>query len=408
MTNYTYGIQAARSTARQLTFEIARFGREMSGSGMSGAGISGVPAVDLFSGAGGLSLGARLAGCDVRLSVDTDPLACETLRRNEAALGGFVSDKNVRELVGADLRALAGIGRREEMVVVGGPPCQGFSKAAFWLEDGDDAKYRRARAAGHSISRPAANAAPPRPDERRSLIYEFFRLTVEAQASGFVFENVSSILAARHRPMLDSLLHEFHGAGYATTLVKANAVEFGVAQRRQRVFILGSRRHSPIAPLATHFFGDDPGDGRLPATTAEKALAPFSSEAFAEPEEVVTGRWAEHLTDIPPGSNYKFHTAWAGHPDPTFVTETRFWNFLLKLAPQLPSWTIAASPGPWTGPFHWESRRLRTVEMAALQGFPTDYTFAGNRRDRVRQIGNAVPPPLARQMVGSVVASLSA
>jgi DNA (cytosine-5)-methyltransferase 1 len=135
-------------------------------------------------------------------------------------------------------------------------------------------------------------------------------------------------------------------------------------------------------------------------------LAQFGDKRFFEPEEVVTGRWAEHLRTVPPGWNYKAHTAWGGHPDPTFVTETRFWNFLLKLSPDLPSWTIPANPGPWTGPFHWETRRLRVVELASLQGFPKSYVFKGSRRERVRQIGNAVPPPLAAAMVGAVVRTL--
>jgi DNA (cytosine-5)-methyltransferase 1 len=88
------------------------------------------------------------------------------------------------------------------------------------------------------------------------------------------------------------------------------------------------------------------------------------------------------------------------------VAETRFWNFLLKLDPKLPSWTIPANPGPWIGPFHWESRRLRTPELAVLQGFPVDYVFAGSRRERVRQIGNAVPPPLACAAVKAVIEAM--
>jgi DNA (cytosine-5)-methyltransferase 1 len=79
----------------------------------------------------------------------------------------------------------------------------------------------------------------------------------------------------------------------------------------------------------------------------------------------------------------------------------------LKLSPELPAWTVPASPGPWTGPFHWESRRLRTPELAALQGFPPGYVFAGSRRERVRQIGNAAPPPLAQPMISAAISSLA-
>jgi DNA (cytosine-5)-methyltransferase 1 len=135
-------------------------------------------------------------------------------------------------------------------------------------------------------------------------------------------------------------------------------------------------------------------------------IAEYGAAIYKEEGETVTGRWAEHLRSVPPGWNYKAHTAWAGHPRPTFVTETRFWNFLLKLNPQETSWTIAANPGPWTGPFHWRSRRLRTPELLAIQSFPSGYIVCGSRRERVRQIGNAVPPELAKQAISSVLATL--
>lgn len=373
------------------------------GEGVRQSSSAGVPVVDLFAGAGGLSVGARWAGGDVRLAVEVDPVGCETLRRNGVVHSGFTCDKDVRLLEGEDLRSLAGVGKREELIVVGGPPCQGFSKAAFWTEDGDSARYRRARAEGVKTARPVPRHEPHGADERRALIYEFYRLTVGARAQAFVFENVPSLLAPRHRPMLDRLLKAFEDTGYSITLVKANAVDYGVPQKRQRIFVLGARGTAVRQPVPTHFFGDQPAEDRLPAITAGRSLAPFGDERYAESAEVVTGKWASHLAEVPPGWNYKYHTEWGGHPNPSFVTETRYWNFLLKLSPDLPSWTIPANPGPWAGPFHWKGRRLRTVELAALQGFPKGYEFAGSRRDQVRQIGNAVPPPLAQHMIHSVI-----
>jgi DNA (cytosine-5)-methyltransferase 1 len=68
---------------------------------------------------------------------------------------------------------------------------------------------------------------------------------------------------------------------------------------------------------------------------------------------------------------------------------------------------VNASPGPWTGPFHWDSRRLRTPELAALQTFPAGYRFEGSRRERVRQIGNAVPVRLAEVVVEAAIAALA-
>ena len=368
--------------------------------------------VDLFAGgAGALGVGAVAAGADLRLSVEVDPIACETLRVNAPRRSAAVLEADVTELTGAQLRRLAGLSAGDPLVVIGGAPCQPFSKAAYWTEAGDDAAYRRARASGITgIARPAA-PTDARADTRRTLVEHFARLVIEANADGFIFENVLAITHPRNRPMLDGLIRELRSAGFGTTVVRANAHAYGVPQRRERVFVLGSRMELPKTPAATHQTSmDEPNDAAshlLPMVAAGDACAPFRSKRFFEPQEVVTGRWAEHLRTVPPGWNYKAHTAWGGHPHPTFVTETRFWNFLLKLHPDRPSWTIAATPGPWTGPFHWEGRRLRIPELAALQGFPRAYVLAGSRREQIRQIGNAVPPPLAQHMVAAVLDALT-
>jgi DNA (cytosine-5)-methyltransferase 1 len=313
---------------------------------------------------------------------------------------------DVAQVTGNELRKTAGLSASDPLIIVGGAPCQPFSKAAYWVDAGDEAAYRRARAAGKRVRRPA----PPslvRPDSRRSLVDEYWRVVEESGADGFVFENVRSITHPRHRPILEGLIRSATHAGYKTTLVTANAVDFGVPQRRHRVFLLGSRREAPPAPVVTHGNPDDcESRGLLPFATAGQAIEAFAGRQFFEPEEVVEGRWAEHLKTVPPGGNYKAHTAWGGHPKPSFVTETRYWNFLLKLSPNLPSWTVNASPGPWTGPFHWKTRRLRIPELAALQTFPAGYRFVGSRREQVRQIGNAVPPLLAERAIAQVVASL--
>ena len=86
-----------------------------------------------------------------------------------------------------------------------------------------------------------------------------------------------------------------------------------------------------------------------------------------------------------------------------FIYGTRFWNFLLKLDPNKPSWTIPAQPGKWTGPFHWEDRRLRVPELAALQSFPSDFKFYGNRRSVQMQIGNAVPPIFSKVLSSTIL-----
>lgn len=365
---------------------------------------NGIPVVDLFAGAGGLSIGATQAGAHVRASVELDPIACETLRLN-AGFHGNVVEEDVCHLSGAKLRKLAGLSSRDALIVVGGAPCQPFSKAAYWTESGDDARYREARRQGQIAERPPKPTAV-KADERRDLIFEFWRLIDETKADGFVFENVPSIRHPRNKPILDAFLKHAHKAGFKFTETRRNAAAHGVAQTRERVFILGSRSKIPLVPEPTHSLPGVSDSSLHPTVTAGEAIGRFSGKKFFEPEETIEGRWAQHLREVPPGWNYKAHTAWAGHPRPTFETESRFWNFLLKLSPDRPSWTLAANPGPWTGPFHWTTRRLRTVEMAALQGFPVEYKIAGKRRDRVRQMGNAVPPPLASCMVQSVISTL--
>lgn len=358
--------------------------------------------IDLFAGAGGLSIGAHLVGANVVASVEFDRFACDTLRAN-AEYHGVVLETDVCELDGMMLRKLGGLKTRDPLIVVGGPPCQPFSKAAYWTEEGEDAAYRRARASGQAAAKPKAKTGA-RPDVRRDLVLEYWRLVVESGADGFVFENVPSIKHPRNKPIYDALLKRARSAGFNVTEVVANAAEFGVAQARERVLLLGSRRRTPVAPSGTH--SADAASALPRLVTAGEVLKKFRAKRYFEPEEVVTGRWARHLQEVPPGWNYKAHTAWAGHPNPSFVTETRFWNFLLKLSPDRPSWTLAASPGPWTGPFHWDTRRLRTAELAALQGFPDGYVVSGSKRERVRQLGNAVPVPLAARMIRSVMESL--
>ena len=364
-------------------------------------------AIDLFAGAGGLSIGARRAGVDVRVAVELDPIACSTLAANQAHANMTILKADITTLSGQALRELAQLGRGDRLIVIGGPPCQPFSKAAYWLDDGQEARYRQARTRGEIRTKPTRQTVA-RPDPRRGLVGEVWRVAVEADADAFVLENVPSLLHPRNRHEIEAVIDGAERAGYQTSLVRANAAEFGVPQRRVRVFLLGVRGQVPVPPRPTHSVRETNSLGRLPAVTAAEAIARFAGDEFAEDGESVEGRWASHFRTIPPGWNYKFHTAWADHPDPTFLTETRFWNFLLKLHPDLPAWTIAANPGPWTGPFHWNSRRLRTVELAALQDFPDDYVFSGNRRDRVRQIGNAVPPELAAVMIRQVMIALGA
>jgi len=142
-----------------------------------------------------------------------------------------------------------------------------------------------------------------------------------------------------------------------------------------------------------------------PFVTAGEALAGI--KAPPEPEEVHGGMYAGFLDEIPPGENYLHYTERRNHPQPKFEWRSRYWNFLLKLSPNEAAPTIQAEPGPNVGPFHWENRRLRAAEAQALFGYPRDFEIGGRRRSIQRQLGNSVPPPLAKAVGLAVVESLS-
>lgn len=160
--------------------------------------------IDLFAGAGGLSVGAHRAGGRVVASLEFDPVACQTLRAN-GSYHGEVIEGDVSDFSGDQLRRLAGLRKRDPLIIVGGPPCQPFSKAAYWTEEGDDAAYRRARANGIAAKKPAAKTVA-RKDSRRDLVKEYWRLVLESNADGFVFENVPSIKHPRNKSIYDSVV----------------------------------------------------------------------------------------------------------------------------------------------------------------------------------------------------------
>jgi DNA (cytosine-5)-methyltransferase 1 len=114
------------------------------------------------------------------------------------------------------------------------------------------------------------------------------------------------------------------------------------------------------------------------------------------------------LVEIPPGDNYLYLTAKRGHPKPSFEWRKRYWSFLLKLSPDLPSWTIQARRSNNMGPLHWRNRILRISEVKRLQSFPDDFEFSGSIEQQWRQVGNAVPPLLARAIAKSVASALCA
>lgn len=337
----------------------------------------GLPAISLFSGAGGLDLGARWAGFRIAVAVEIDRDAAQTLRRNDPAL--TVLERDIVRTPTAEILEAAGLRKGEVALVIAGPPCTPFSKSGFWLE------YKRLGL-----------------DPDRALLDEFLRVVVESEPAAVLMENVHGLAYRNHsRGQFARLIAGLESAGYRVAWQVLNAADYGVPQLRKRLFLYAARDGAPPAfPQPTHSGWSETRrryDRSLaPYVTAFEAIGDLEDrDDLAEPEEHVGGEYGALLEQIPPGQNYLFFTRERGHPQPLFRWRSRYWTFLLKLDPNRPSTTIQAQPGPYVGPFHWRNRRLRALEVKRLQTFPDTYEIHGDRRSVQVQLGNAVPPLLA-------------
>jgi DNA (cytosine-5)-methyltransferase 1 len=343
-------------------------------------------AISLFSGAGGLDLGAESAGYTVAAAVERDRDSAATMMKNFHGLASPVIQDDILNVSTKQLLRAAGLrGRQRPDLLIGGPPCTPFSKSGFWLE------WKRTGL-----------------DPNASLLQSYTRVLAEAKPRAFVLENVYALTYnnSASRPSYERLLREIGDADYDYRAQVLNAADYGVPQARPRLFVVGVRKGErlPEHPASTHGGSWErrySGSPERPHVTAGEAFDGLVTDP--EPEEVMRGQYAGLLADVPPGGNYLYYTAERGHPAPRFKWRSRYWSFLLKLSPERPSPTIQAQPGPNVGPFHWENRRLRVPEIKRLFTFPDDFTLVGSRSSMQAQLGNAVPPLLARQVIAQLV-----
>jgi DNA (cytosine-5)-methyltransferase 1 len=342
--------------------------------------------ISLYSGAGGMDYGFEAAGFETHVALEMDHDCCETLRSSRDFA---VIEAPVEQVPSARLLAEAGLKRGEVALLIGGPPCQPFSKAGYW-SNGNTLRLQ---------------------DPRARTLPEYMRCVEDTLPRVFVLENVAGISYTGKEEGFQLLLqmtediNRRQGTSYRLSWKVINAATYGVPQLRERFFLVGHREGKKfVFPDETH--GDRNlapadlfGPSKQPLVTAWDALA----DVPVDPREdlKVRGAWADLLPSIPEGENYLWHTNRKGGL-PLFGWRTRYWSFLLKLAKDRPSWTIQAQPGPAIGPFHWSSRMLSVWEMASIQTFPRDVVFIGNRGSVQRQIGNAVPS-LITEIVGRAI-----
>lgn len=366
-------------------------------------------AISLFSGLGGIDIGLHRAGVETLVTVDSDEYAADTLRANSSAYAQGIYGKNAPfswEVVEEDIHDLSvdelltAAGTDNIDLVVGGPPCQTFSRSNEGSREGTDAA-------------------------RGMLFQEFVRILERVQPRAFVFENVRGLASANDGQDFATVKRAFSEIGYTVNDDVLNAAGFGVPQTRKRLFIVGIRDGAkPYFPDPTHVDAENTLTGKPSWVTAAEALSEFDADADVAGqsgyENAVGGSYGHLLSDIPPGGNYQHFSERKYDPEAgeyverdddemdakVFDWRSRHYNYLLKQDPDRPTWTLQAAPGTYVGPFHWRSRRYSFLEQMRLMDLPVDYEIRGPPREIQRQIGNAVPPGLAAAVAGAVVDQL--
>lgn len=352
-------------------------------------------AVDLFAGAGGLSLGFEQAGFDIMASVEIDPIHCSAHKYNFPMCKTIC--RSVVDVTGEYVREVSGIGEKEIDVVIGGAPCQGFSLIGKRALD----------------------------DDRNKLVYHYVRLVLELKPKYFVFENVKGLTVGKHKQFLVEIMDAFKDGGYdvVSDYKVLNAADYGVPQDRRRLFLMGGRKGialpsypEPLSIRTTvgdaigdipdaekypelwgrdwvyakfgeqslyssylHGVGKDPSDFSYPRIFNKDKL---TCSLLTDHSDISRGRFVETLPDtVEPISRFKK------------LSMNGLCNTLRA--------GTASDRGAFTSPrpIHPIYPRVITVrEAARLHSYPDWFRFHVTKWHGFRQVGNSVPPMLARSV----------
>lgn len=331
--------------------------------------------IDCFCGAGGLSLGFEKAGFDVVYAFDFDKTAIETYKKNSKHHYGAAFVRDIYNVNKKSIESDLGYALGEIDVVIGGPPCQGFSVQRRGEDD----------------------------DPRNNLVLEYIRLIKDINPRFFVMENVGGLLSPRGLPYYHQLLQELGEAGYVIKKDKLTASDFGVPQSRKRVFIVGERACGDEA----RFQFPEPEEG--PECTVRDAIEDLMDKNENDiPNHKSDKLSAKNLQRIQAISEGQGRDAL---PEDLQLdchkknAEHRHLDTYGRMSWDKPSPTITArfdsfSRGRFGHPVLDRTITLR--EGARLQTFPDDFEFLGSKVEVARQIGNAVPPLLAKKVAEKV------
>ena len=377
-------------------------------------------AVDLFAGAGGMTLGFEQAGFDVLASVEIDPVHCATHQFNFPMCSILCQD--VAQLKGSEIRKKSAIGGREIDVVISGSPCQGFSMMG--KRDVDD--------------------------PRNSLIFHFQRLVLELKPKFFVMENVPGIASGEHKKLLNILINSFLEAGYQVeeNYQVLNALNYGVPQARKRLFLIGCKKdydlpkypqpttippkikvpqrykkvNLPAVPTVWDAIGDLPEvENYSELLDRDWVIAEYGKcSTYASIMRGIEGLDDDYSYDREYDRQIlscslrtkhsvecmeRFHAAKHGEKEPI----SRFY----KLHPEGVCNTLRAGTdrarGAYTSPrpIHPIAPRCITVrEAARLHSYPDWFRFHVTKWHGFRQVGNSVPPRLAKVVAAQIISAL--
>ncbi len=328
--------------------------------------------IDCFCGAGGLSHGFSMAGFTPVFAFDNDPACIETYNNNIGSHGHVLDAKKVNRKL---IENLTSINLDDITVIAGGPPCQGFSV--------------QRRGSDH--------------DDRNTLVLDFIRLVLEIKPKFFIMENVGGLLSKRGKPYIEEIITNCEKNNYRIRIEKLNAISFGVPQNRKRVFIIGQKIIKGQPNCEVDF------------SKIKETNLGFKTvfEAIKDLQHVEIGSIPNHIADklskinIDRISSIKEGQGRESLPEHLQLTchnknnNHRHLDVYGRMAWHSPSPTITARFDSFSrGRFgHPELNRTITLrEGARLQSFPDTFVFYGSKVQIAKQIGNAVPPLLAKSV----------